>query len=96
MDKSVSLAKKNRIFTDKEAKRKGKLIVIEGNDGSGKSTTIKYLSKYLKSIGMKNIIVKFNMSYITLKSIKKGKKAYFGPYTNTLIHATSIVDQFER
>lgn len=36
------------------------------------------------------------MSYITLSSIKKGKKNFFGPVTNTLLHMTSIIDQFER
>ena len=38
--------------------KKGKLIVIEGNDGSGKATQFKLLLKYLKS---KKIKAKTNL-----------------------------------
>lgn len=74
----------------------GKIIVFEGNDGAGKSTLVKYFSKYLTSKGIPNIVVKFNMSFVTLPSIKEGKRRKYGPYTNTLLHTTSLVDQFER
>ena len=95
MKSAVAKAHKNRIKVE-GFEKKGFLIVIEGNDGAGKSTIVKLLSKYLKGQGYDNIIVKFNMSYITLKSIKRGKKMYFGPEANTLMHLTSIIDQFER
>lgn len=80
---------KNNVF-------EGKLIVFEGNDGAGKSTLVKFFSKYLTSRGISNIVMKFNMSFVTLPAIKEGKKRKYGPYTNTLLHTTSIVDQFER
>ena len=38
--------------------KKGKFIVFEGNEGTGKSTHIKRLSKYLDSIGHKHIITR--------------------------------------
>ena len=95
MKSATAIARKNRIKVE-GFENKGLLIVLEGNDGAGKSTLVKFLSKYLQGQGYDNIIVKFNMSYITLKSIKKGKKMYFGPEANTLIHLASIVDQFER
>lgn len=72
------------------------LIVFEGNDGAGKSTIVKLISKILKSKGNRVKIMRFNMSYVTLPAIKIGKSMKFGVYTNTFLHVTSIIDQFER
>lgn len=71
-------------------------IAIEGNDGAGKSSLIKLLSKYLKSRGYKVRVLRYNMSFITLPAIKEGKKRKFSPELNTLLHYLSIKDQQER
>jgi len=71
-------------------------IAIEGNDGAGKSTLIKLLKKYYKAKKIKILVVRYNMSYVTLKAIKEGKKRFFSAETNTLLHYLSIKDQIER
>ena len=97
VSKKIKSAKKNRMIVDKTNKELiGKLIVFEGNDGSGKSSQIKLLSKYLKSRNINNTIIRYNMSDVTIKSIKIGKKLMFGPYANTYLHLASIIDQIER
>lgn len=94
-NKEQTIARRNRIMIE-NIELSGQLIVFEGNDGCGKSTAIKYLSKFLKGQGIKNQILKFNMSSTTITSIKLGKKRFFGPNTNTLLHVASIIDQMER
>ena len=47
----------------KKQKTKGKLIVIDGTDGSGKATQVKYLTERLKKDGFKVKIVDFPEYY---------------------------------
>ncbi|MFA6999572.1 MAG: deoxynucleoside kinase [Candidatus Paceibacterota bacterium] len=47
----------------KKQKTKGKLIVIDGTDGSGKATQVKYLTDHLKKDGYKIKIVDFPEYY---------------------------------
>ncbi|MGX7111876.1 dTMP kinase [Gemella cuniculi] len=68
-------------------------IVIEGNDGAGKSTLIKNIKKYLISKGYKVLVVRYNMSYTTLPAIKEGKRRKFSSEVNTTLHYLSIKDQ---
>jgi len=70
------------------------VIAIEGNDGTGKSSLIKNLSKYYKAKGYKVLVVRYNMSYTTLPAIKEGKRRKFSPQINTLLHYASIKDQY--
>ncbi|MCO6019383.1 dTMP kinase [Carnobacterium divergens] len=77
-------------------KDKGFLIAVEGNDGAGKSTQIKWLSKYYKSKGYKVLVARYNMSYTTLSAIKEGKKRKFSGEVNTYLHFMSIKDQFHQ
>lgn len=92
---NMNVAKKNRKVVNGWNK-KGCLIVIEGIDGAGKSSSIKLLKKYFESKRKKCVVARFNMSYVTISSIKIGKQKFFGPYANTLLHLASIVDQLER
>lgn len=55
--KKDKLAEKHRKYAT-GAVYSGKIIVLEGNDGSGKSTTAKYLNRYLNSIGQKKYYIK--------------------------------------
>ncbi|HAR63941.1 MAG: dTMP kinase [Candidatus Margulisiibacteriota bacterium] len=74
----------------------GKLIVVEGIDGSGKSTQLKILYNFLKSKSYPVILTEWNSSKLVSKVIKKGKKKeQLGPETFSLLHATDFADRLE-
>lgn len=75
----------------------GKLIVVEGIDGSGKSTQIRLLEKWLQFYGMDVFLTEWNSSAM-VKSItsKAKKKTNLTPTTFSLLHATDFADRFER
>lgn len=63
----------------------GKLVVIEGLDGSGKNTQTKLLLKYLDSIGVKNKYVTFpNYDCDSSKLIKMYLNSEFGSEPNAV------------
>jgi dTMP kinase len=76
---------------------KGKLIVVEGIDGSGKSTQISLLSNWLRSQGNAVVFSEWNSSPLVRETTRRGKKkAMFTPTTFSLIHATDFADRHER
>ncbi len=75
----------------------GKLIAVEGLDGSGKSTQISLVKKWLEAEGVKVFFTEWNSSVIVKKATSKGKKRFLlTPTTFSLIHATDLADRFER
>ncbi len=75
----------------------GKLIAVEGLDGSGKSTQIHLLYKWLRGQGIKTFFSEWNSSEIVRDSTRKGKKRHLlTPTTFSLIHATDFADRYER
>jgi dTMP kinase len=75
----------------------GRLFVVEGVDGSGKSTQLTLLSQWLRSEGFPVVFSEWNSSSIVRATTKRGKKRMLlTPLTFSLIHATDFSDRVER
>ena len=90
----MAYSKKN---TGKNIPIKGKLIVVEGIDGSGKSTQLRLLEKWLIAQNMPVFFTEWNSSETVKQITKKGKKSgRLTPITFSLLHATDFADRYER
>jgi dTMP kinase len=72
----------------------GKLFVVEGIDGSGKTTQLSLLAKWLIAEGHRVFVTEWNSSALVKAATKTGKKKNaLTPMTFSLLHATDFADR---
>ncbi|MBN2338528.1 MAG: dTMP kinase [Acidobacteria bacterium] len=72
----------------------GRLLIVEGIDGSGKSTQLELLQKWLVNSGFRVFFTEWNSSALVKSTIRRGKKKnLLTPTTFSLLHATDFADR---
>jgi dTMP kinase len=72
----------------------GRLIVVEGIDGSGKTTQLGLLAKWLASGDRRVVVTEWNSSTLVKAATRAGKKKnLLTPTTFSLLHATDFADR---
>ena len=72
----------------------GTLIVVEGIDGSGKSTQIDLLQKWLRSRNLVTVFTEWNSSPIVKRTTKQAKvRELLTPMSFSLIHAADFASR---
>jgi dTMP kinase len=75
----------------------GRLIAVEGLDGSGMSTQVYLLKRWMEMQGLKVFFTEWNSSVLVKDATRKGKKRQLlTPTTFSLVHATDFADRHER
>jgi dTMP kinase len=75
----------------------GRLFIVEGIDGSGKSTQLTLLAQWLRGQGYPVVFSEWNSSLIVKATTSRAKKRrLLTPLTFSLIHATDFSDRVER
>jgi dTMP kinase len=74
----------------------GSLIVVEGVDGSGKSTQLQLLKEWLIEQGADVLFTEWNSSSLTTKAVRRGKRRlWLGHLSFILLHATDFTHRYE-
>jgi dTMP kinase len=70
------------------------LIIVEGIDGSGKSTQLVLLQRWLQARGFRAFFTEWNSSTLVKNATRMGKKKdLLTPTTFSLLHATDFADR---
>ncbi len=73
------------------------MVVVEGTDGSGKSTQLYLLKRWLEIGGYRIHFTEWNSSPLVKSATKRGKqRRMLTPTTFSLIHAADFADRYER
>jgi dTMP kinase len=72
----------------------GRLVIVEGIDGSGKSTQLVLLQRWLQARGFRTFFTEWNSSTLVKNATRMGKKKdLLTPTTFSLLHATDFADR---
>lgn len=72
----------------------GRLITVEGIDGSGKTTQLALVRRWLESSGYRVFFTEWNSSELVKQSLSRGKrKDLLTPTTFSLLHAADFADR---
>jgi dTMP kinase len=72
----------------------GRLFVVEGIDGSGKTTQLDLLAKWMTAAGHRVFLTEWNSSSLVKAATSAGKKKnMLTPMTFSLLHATDFADR---
>ena len=83
-------------YGDHRPDHPGRLFVVEGIDGSGKSTQLTLLAQWLRSEGYPVVFSEWNSSPIVKATTSRGKRRnILTPLTFSLIHATDFSDRID-
>src|SRR6202451_2786793 len=75
----------------------GKLIVIEGTDGAGRSTQINLLKPWLEELGHAVLDTGMTRSRLAGDGVRRAKEHNnLGRVTQSLFYATDFIDRFEK
>jgi dTMP kinase len=75
----------------------GRLIVVEGLDGSGKSTQLERLKERLEVQGLEVVLTTWNSSDLVSDAVKAAKKERtLTPKTFSLLHAADLADRLDK
>lgn len=79
------------------ARYPGRLIVVEGIDGSGKSTQLRLLMQWLQARGHPVYLTAWNSSTLVHRTLKRAKRNMaLTPTTFSLLHAADLAVRLER